>query len=64
VRGLHIEDSERLERSIGTGLRKSGFALDIAGDGRNGLRFASTPLPGMPAAQARRSTFAGCASAR
>ncbi len=39
MRVLLVEDSERLQRSLGTGLRKSGFAVDIAGDGPNGLRF-------------------------
>src|SRR5918999_6531329 len=40
MRVLLIEDSERLQRSVGTGLRKSGFAVDVAGDGVNGLWFA------------------------
>src|SRR3954463_2150308 len=37
MRVLLVEDSERLQRSLGTGLRKSGFAVDLAGDGPNGL---------------------------
>jgi DNA-binding response OmpR family regulator len=37
MRVLLVEDSERLQRSVGTGLRKSGFAVDIAGDGPTGL---------------------------
>ena len=40
MRVLLVEDSERLQRSLGTGLRKSGFAVDVAGDGANGLWFA------------------------
>jgi DNA-binding response OmpR family regulator len=42
MRVLLIEDSERLQHSLGTGLRKSGFAVDIAGDGTNGLWFAKS----------------------
>jgi DNA-binding response OmpR family regulator len=37
MRVLLVEDSERLQRSIGTGLRKSGYAVDIAGTGPDGL---------------------------
>lgn len=37
---LLIEDSERLQRSIGTGLRKAGFVVDTAGDGEKGLYLA------------------------
>lgn len=40
MRVLLVEDSERLQRSVGTGLRKSGFAVDVAADGNNGLYFA------------------------
>ncbi len=39
---LLIEDSERLRRSLGHGLRKEGFAVDLAGDGCEGLLFAET----------------------
>jgi DNA-binding response OmpR family regulator len=42
MRVLLIEDSERLQRSVGTGLRKSGFAVDVAGDGPNGLWLGKT----------------------
>ena len=42
MRVLLVEDSERLQRSIGTGLRKAGYAVDITGDGEEG--------PGMPRA--------------
>src|SRR5262245_16752895 len=34
---LLIEDSPRLQRALGRGLRKVGYALDIAGDGKEGL---------------------------
>jgi DNA-binding response OmpR family regulator len=34
---LLIEDSPRLQKSIQTGLRKSGFAVDVVGDGKEGL---------------------------
>jgi len=37
---LLIEDSERLQRSLEHGLRHSGFAVDVVGDGEEGLAFA------------------------
>jgi DNA-binding response OmpR family regulator len=37
---LVIEDSERLQRSLDLGLRRSGFAVDIVGDGEEGLAYA------------------------
>jgi DNA-binding response OmpR family regulator len=37
MRLLFVEDSESLQRSVGTGLRKSGYAVDIAGTGTDGL---------------------------
>src|SRR5438270_1824499 len=37
MRVLFVEDSERLQRSVGTGLRKSGYAVDVAGNGPDGL---------------------------
>jgi DNA-binding response OmpR family regulator len=37
---LLIEDSKRLQTALGTGLRKKGFALDVTGDGEEGLHFA------------------------
>jgi DNA-binding response OmpR family regulator len=40
MRILLIEDSERLQRSLGAGLRKAGYALDVAGEGKEGLRKA------------------------
>ena len=37
---LVIEDSERLRRSLGHGLRRAGFAVDLTADGREGLAYA------------------------
>lgn len=37
---LVIEDSERLRRSLEHGLRRSGFAVDLVGDGEEGLAYA------------------------
>jgi DNA-binding response OmpR family regulator len=37
---LLIEDSPRLQASIGRGLRKAGYALDITGNGEEGLWLA------------------------
>ena len=58
---LVIEDSERLRRSLGLGLRRSGFAVDLAADGSEGLEFAQAyeydaivldlMLPGLPGLQ-------------
>ena len=42
MRLLLVEDSERLQRSVGTGLRKAGFAVDISGDGEGGLWYAES----------------------
>lgn len=36
MRILFIEDSERLQRSVGTGLRKAGYAVDAATSGTDG----------------------------
>jgi DNA-binding response OmpR family regulator len=38
---LVIEDSERLRRSLQHGLSRSGFAVDVVGDGEDGLAFAA-----------------------
>lgn len=40
MRILIVEDSPRLQRSLGTALRKSGYAVDVAGDGEEGLWLA------------------------
>ena len=37
MRVLLIEDSIRLRESLGRGLRKTGYAVDLAGDGTTGL---------------------------
>jgi DNA-binding response OmpR family regulator len=40
MRVLFIEDSQRLLRYVGAALRRSGYALDTAGDGEEGLWLA------------------------
>jgi DNA-binding response OmpR family regulator len=42
VRLLLVEDSVRLQRSLGLAFRRSGYAVDIAGDGEEGLWLAET----------------------
>jgi DNA-binding response OmpR family regulator len=42
MRLLLVEDSKRLQRSIGAGLRRAGYAVDVAGDGEEGLALAET----------------------
>ena len=42
MRVLLVEDSERLRRSVGTALRKAGYATDVAADGEVGLWLAGT----------------------
>jgi DNA-binding response OmpR family regulator len=42
VRLLLIEDSERLQRSVGAGLRGAGYAVDVTGDGKEGLWYAES----------------------
>ena len=37
---LLVEDSRRLQASLGAGLRRCGFAVDLAIDGEAGLRYA------------------------
>lgn len=37
MRLLLVEDSPRLQRSVMTALRRSGYAVDVAGDGEQGL---------------------------
>jgi DNA-binding response OmpR family regulator len=41
VKILIVEDSERLRRSLQAGLQRSGFAVDVAADGDEGLAAAS-----------------------
>ena len=55
---LLVDDSQRLLRSLGQGLKKLGYAIDLAGDGDTGLALAETydydvivldlMLPGLP----------------
>jgi len=40
LRVLLVEDSERLRRSVGAALRRSGYAVDIADNGEDGLWLA------------------------
>jgi DNA-binding response OmpR family regulator len=40
VKVLLIEDSQRLQRALATGLRKVGYAVDVSGDGAEGLWYA------------------------
>jgi DNA-binding response OmpR family regulator len=42
MRLLLVEDSPRLQRSLGSALRKSGHVADIAGDGEKGLWLAES----------------------
>ena len=42
MRVLFIEDSTRLQRSVARGLRKAGCALDVTGDGKEGLWLAES----------------------
>lgn len=42
MRVLWVEDSLRLQRSIGKALRKSGDAVDLSGDDENGLWLAES----------------------
>jgi DNA-binding response OmpR family regulator len=42
VRILLVEDSRRLQEAIGTGLHEMGYAVDISGDGEDGLWRAET----------------------
>ncbi len=41
VKVLVVEDSERLRRALGEGLRRSGFVVDLTCDGRQGLEYAN-----------------------
>jgi DNA-binding response OmpR family regulator len=42
MRVLVVEDSKRLQMALGAGLRKAGYAVDIAGDGEEGLWHAES----------------------
>lgn len=39
---LVVEDSKKLQKSLSAGLRRLGYAVDIAGDGEEGIAFAAT----------------------
>jgi DNA-binding response OmpR family regulator len=41
MRILLIEDSQRLQRALSTGLRKLGYAVDVTGDGNEGFWYAT-----------------------
>lgn len=42
MRILLVEDSKRLQESIAKGLRRSGFAVDVVDDGKQGLIYGQT----------------------
>src|SRR5687767_3884371 len=42
MRVLVIEDSEKLRRGLGFALRKAGYAVDVSGEGEEGLWFAQS----------------------
>jgi DNA-binding response OmpR family regulator len=42
MRVLLVEDSKRMQASLGAALRRSGYAVDLAGDGRQGLWLAES----------------------
>jgi DNA-binding response OmpR family regulator len=42
MRILLVEDSQRLRKSVGTALRRTGYAVDVSGDGEEGLWFAKS----------------------
>ena len=42
MRILLVEDSQRLQNSVGKALRRSGYAVDKSGDGENGLWLAES----------------------
>lgn len=42
MRILVVEDSPSLQRSLGEGLRRSGYAVDVVSDGRQGMIHAQT----------------------
>jgi DNA-binding response OmpR family regulator len=42
MRVLLVEDSKRLRSTLGAALRRSGYAVDLAGDGRQGLWLAES----------------------
>jgi DNA-binding response OmpR family regulator len=73
VKILLVDDSQRLLRSLSQGLKKLGYAVDLAGDGENGLALAETydyhvivldlMLPGLPGLEVLRRLRARGSSA-
>jgi DNA-binding response OmpR family regulator len=69
VKLLLVEDSSRLLRSLSQGLRRLGYAVDVAADGEEGLAFAETyaydaivldlMLPGVPGLEVLRRLRSG-----
>ena len=42
MRVLLVEDSARLQQTVGAALRRSGYAVDVSGDGKDGLWHAQS----------------------
>jgi DNA-binding response OmpR family regulator len=73
VKILLVDDSQRLLRSLSQGLKRLGYAVDMAGDGENGLALAETydyhvivldlMLPGLPGLEVLRRLRARGSSA-
>jgi len=73
VKVLLVEDSQRLLRSLGQGLNRLGYAVDLVGDGADGLALAETydyavivldlMLPGLPGLEVLRRLRAGGSTA-
>ena len=42
MRVLFVEDSKRLQQTVATALRRAGFAVDVSGDGEEGLWLAES----------------------
>ena len=42
MRVLLVEDSARLQQTVGVALRRSGYAVDVSGDGKDGLWHAQS----------------------
>jgi DNA-binding response OmpR family regulator len=42
MRVLLVEDSQRLQKSLGKALRRAGYAVDVSGDGEDGLWLAES----------------------
>src|ERR1700677_702862 len=74
MRVLVVEDFEVLARSIGTGLRREGMAVDVVGDGNDALRHLAVTrydvvildrdLPGVHGDDVCRTLVAGSSDSR